>query len=329
MTVDERLEKLEKELARAKRRIRWLVDLEKATRAAKGIIQGTTFLLVDSEGRERATLTVTPDGPLLGLADENGKPRAKLTAFKDGPSLDLWDDQGNRRIALHAGKDGPILTLVDENGKGAAGLTVVNKDGPGLVLADEKGKFRARLAVKKNGPALLLIDENGKLRVGLDATKDGPALGLWDENEKPRVKLMATKDGQGLNLCDENEKPRAALVVTKEDGPFLSLYDENGKSAAGLGFYDETDMSAPPTAGGDGSSAENAVLVTASSEPLGVSQEYSYLEQMFGKRDVDWVLEMQVQTSGNGRKHDVLTIRLNDGSMRHFWFDITAFFGRF
>jgi len=42
------------------------------------------------------------NGPALVLADENGRPRASLAISKDGPSLSLWDEKGVGRFA--AGK---------------------------------------------------------------------------------------------------------------------------------------------------------------------------------------------------------------------------------
>jgi hypothetical protein len=40
-------------------------------------------------------------------------------------------------------------------------------------------------------------------------------------------------------------------------------------------------------------------------------------------------LEMQMLQSHNERNYDVLRIKMKDGSMRNFWFDITSFYGNF
>ena len=79
----------------------------------------------------------------------------------------------------------------------------------------------------------------------------------------------------------------------------------------------------------DGSSAEKAVIINATSTTKGVWEEYAYVERVCGKRDVDYTLRMQMQVSERGREFDVLEIKMRDGSVRSFWFDITSFFGKF
>jgi hypothetical protein len=161
MDTEERLEKLERELLAEKRRNRWLLVAVglgvvgvclvwtlatiTATAQAQGanigpkVIRANQFILKDENGKTRAVLSVSKEGPALVLFDETGKPRAGLDAGKDGPGLVLADETGKFRAMLAVDKDGPRLVLFDEIGKRRAGLAV-NKDGPGLALFDETGK---------------------------------------------------------------------------------------------------------------------------------------------------------------------------------------------
>ena len=148
MTTEERLEKLEKELAQL-------------ARAATEEVIARQFVLVDDKGKTRAVLGMSKTGPSLALYDENGKFRATLNVTEDGPALGLLDEKGKPRAGLAVTKDGPQLSLFDENSKN-----------------------RAWLAMSKNGPGLILLDENDKPRVGLAMLKDGPKLGLSDEKGK-------------------------------------------------------------------------------------------------------------------------------------------------
>jgi hypothetical protein len=136
MTIEERLEKLERELSRAKFRNRWLLAgvglavgiglvawafgptaaLAQSTRAALTEVRANSFILEDENGKVRAMLITTKDGPRLSLLDENGKPRAGLGVSKDGPSLSLYDENGKDRAGMAMTKDGPKLGLFDENG---------------------------------------------------------------------------------------------------------------------------------------------------------------------------------------------------------------------
>jgi hypothetical protein len=161
MDTEARLEKLERALLAEKHRNRWLLAAvglgvvgvalawtlanTTATAQAQGaniglkVIRANQFILEDENGKTRAVLSVSKEGPALVLFDETGKPRAGLDAGKDGPGLGLADETGKFRAMLAVDKDGPRLVLFDETGKRRAGLAV-NKDGPGLGLYDETGK---------------------------------------------------------------------------------------------------------------------------------------------------------------------------------------------
>jgi len=111
MTIEERLEALERGLSAAKRRNKYLLiglvllavawAFTSATgtvqaQAGDKIIRAEKFELVDPQGRVRALLSVSDEiGPELGLFDENGKLRAGLIVSDKGPALDLLDENGH------------------------------------------------------------------------------------------------------------------------------------------------------------------------------------------------------------------------------------------
>jgi len=183
MTIEERLESMEKEMGRQKRRNRWLLGailfvagglivpgfiMTTASRAraqepgtAKEI-RARSFILEDENGKTRAGLWVLKDNPILSLSDENGEARAVLYVLKDGPGLMLSDEKEEVRVRLAARKDGPGLVLYDEKGMPRAGLSAI-KSGPGLTLSDEKSMIRAGLAVGEFGPDLVLFGPDGKV----------------------------------------------------------------------------------------------------------------------------------------------------------------------
>ena len=112
MTTEERLEILEQELARAKRRNYWFLAVlglavglfalgwyfaGTTGRAAEGVVEevrANKFTLLDENGKECAILTMLEGAPGLRLYDENGKPRAGQGVFKGWPGLILHDDNG-------------------------------------------------------------------------------------------------------------------------------------------------------------------------------------------------------------------------------------------
>jgi len=123
MIIEERLANLEallplveRELARVKRRNRrvlvfalvaagvavvavaWIgmpgKVLAESGAKAPNVVRANGFVLEDADGKVRAMLAVTKDGPILYLDDENGKPRIALGIYKDGPRLRLLDAAG-------------------------------------------------------------------------------------------------------------------------------------------------------------------------------------------------------------------------------------------
>ncbi|MGO9113716.1 MAG: hypothetical protein ACLP9L_31170 [Thermoguttaceae bacterium] len=75
------------------------------------------FELVDENGKVRAGISLTKDGPQIYVSDENSKVRASLTATKGGSGLSVFDENGKVRTSLILGKDGPGLRIFDEGGK--------------------------------------------------------------------------------------------------------------------------------------------------------------------------------------------------------------------
>jgi hypothetical protein len=153
MTTDQRIENLEKGLASARRFSRWLL-------AAVGLALGVWILA----GTFGPTMAAAPGGAgtvkeiranRFVIEDENGKTRAVLTTTKDGPMLALFDTNGKLRARLTASNDEPKLVMFDENGKGRAMLHLF-KNEPALSLLDEKEQERVVLTAFESGPALML-----------------------------------------------------------------------------------------------------------------------------------------------------------------------------
>jgi len=156
MTTDERLQKVEGQLARVRWFNRCLIACivlslgvwfilkafaPETAWAQSGTkeIRANKFVLEDEKGKVRATLAMTGTGPILWLSDENGKQRATLGAFEVGPVLFLNDETGTTRVSLAAFKEGPALALGSKNG-GAAATLNVRENRPSLALYDVNGE---------------------------------------------------------------------------------------------------------------------------------------------------------------------------------------------
>ena len=269
MTIEERLENMEQELGRVKRRNRWLlgailllagglvvpavfeVTAFRARAQGSGtakLIRANTFILEDENGKVRGMLAVDHLGSGLTLYDEKGMPRTWLAVGKEGPDLNMNDENGNPRASLNVGKDGPMLNLNDENGKTRAWLHE-DENGPDLALIDENDKFRATLSVGKNGPELCLNDENGESAAMLTADKGGARLQMIESTHQFSAAIEVSKTGAEMGVdhikSGKNFSVKAledliivglnnlffprAWLTLSKDGPTLELFDEKNK----------------------------------------------------------------------------------------------------
>jgi hypothetical protein len=82
--------------------------------------------------------------------------------------------------------------------------------------------------------------------------------------------------------------------------------------------------------GGDGSSVENVVVIKgASSASDGIASELIYLEQKFGKKDVEWNFKSAAHFKRKWKHFDVIEVELNSSkSDTSIYFDISSFFGK-
>ena len=242
MSTDERMERIEGQLAR----IRWInrcliacivlslgvwfiretfTPETAAEQSDVKVIRANGFILEDENGKIHADLTVFNRGPRLSLYDKKGNTRAKLYVGMSGPSLSLSDEpnlemrnkDGNTRASLTVYDNGPSLSLYDENGWGGVGLVFSNERGPSLsMMYENRGMFGAMLSVRKDGPCLSLDSENGKGAASLRVHDPlGPCLSLHSEN--------------GKELYDDVKSKAGAMLTVIGHEPMLGLTDENGR----------------------------------------------------------------------------------------------------
>lgn len=175
MTIEQRLEQLEKELARTKRLVRWIPGITVlvcllvaglfepvATRLfaqqnqRPGAVKATAFILVDDDGNIKAQLGMNPGGPALTLNDSNGEVRAMLGVSDAARGLVVTDSNG-----MHA-----WLGVSDES--------------RGLAVTDSKGIIRASIHISDDGPSISLNDINGAPRALFLGTDADAILALFD-----------------------------------------------------------------------------------------------------------------------------------------------------
>lgn len=156
MTIEERLDKLEQELATAKRRSFWLAGF-----AAIAIM---LFAVVFADGQPKTHPVLRTR--MLVLEEEHGKTRAVLGRFGDQeePGLRLYGKNGKISVELSLTGDGdPLLAMNDENGGTRVALSPV-AEGTGLVMLDNNLKKRIVMGVANGEGCLELTNSQGETR---------------------------------------------------------------------------------------------------------------------------------------------------------------------
>jgi len=158
MTIEERLDKLELKLARARFINRMLGVIGIGAFLVMWLFASGTLITQDKVMDEVRSKQFT-------LVDENGINRGGLAVHENGADLTLRDENGNHCAILDVWWDGHTkLTLYDKSGIPRNGLHVFKDGQPGLVLSNEKGESRVELLVGKDGAYMTLFEKNGSLK---------------------------------------------------------------------------------------------------------------------------------------------------------------------
>ncbi|MGH7133000.1 MAG: hypothetical protein ACREJO_13755 [Phycisphaerales bacterium] len=188
--MNERVEKLERELARSQRSNRlWKC-------AMLVVVAGTGLAIASGVGRgqpEQRELTV---GTLI-VDDGSGRGRVTVRNEKDGPTITMFDSKMKSRLVLGAGTEKASLTFVGEGDKprvvldgtaagswlrfcdteGDARLSLGRDTGLAKLTFAYKGEKQAELRAFQNepfkgtklpgpNPSIMLYDENGRMKWG-------------------------------------------------------------------------------------------------------------------------------------------------------------------
>ena len=265
MTTEQRLEDLETELQRAKRRNRLLL----------AVVLLAAIVMTAGIARRENVIKANA----FVLLDENGKTRAALDVGKDGPKLGLYDENGKLRAGLSVGKDGSGLALSDENEKRRAGLAVV-KEGPGLILADENEKPRVGLGVSKDGPRLELFDEKGEVAWAVDQRQKQEARRQVEQQEPDGTQSWRrVKQWKGRGIKETESFP------VKSGEWRISWKSMNGPGVLQIFVY-----------------SDEGNMVATAANTLGTGSDTSYVRApagrfylMINSANVDWEVVVEEQ----------------------------------
>ncbi len=160
MNIEERMEKIERELKRQKVRNKSLLAMVVvlvfaivfgfvlmgppggAQAQGDGQVVAREIILVDDEGNARLRLGASQDQPGLALLGRDGSPLAVFAAHGDGSFLVLNNSRGKTRFILSVDSDGAGLNIFDDGDVVRAAMAHMNENpAPDLNLYDKEGEI--------------------------------------------------------------------------------------------------------------------------------------------------------------------------------------------
>ena len=146
------------------------------------VLRAQRFELVNATGQVIGMLTGTEEGPALVLMDAEGKKRATVAVKADGPSVTLLAADETPKATLNLGNDGhPGLNLKDATGKTRYDLRLREDERPCMLFWDQKAE-KPRMGVGVNpmgNPNMNLFDAEFVKRAWIHLLADeGPGLGV-------------------------------------------------------------------------------------------------------------------------------------------------------
>jgi hypothetical protein len=153
--------------------------------------EGSGLTIYDRTSEKAAVLSFGSNGPVLSLFHA-GKKRLNLSVTAQGPALGLLGKKGEAKAALAlTAEDDPFLHLFGQGERGGAQLLAA-ADRTALRFFDATDLARAVLGIvdKDSTPGLVLNDNTGIARSILMLTPDGPGLEFFDQN---RVRIWSAR----------------------------------------------------------------------------------------------------------------------------------------
>ncbi len=117
---------------------------------------GPVMSMYSRSGPKRLNLSVTAQGPAIGLLGTAGEARAAFGASgADNTYLHLFAGKEHGGVQLSAGTDRAVVRMFDTQDRTRAVLGMLEKENtPGLVLNDAGGTSRVRLLLSPKGQGL-------------------------------------------------------------------------------------------------------------------------------------------------------------------------------
>lgn len=181
-------------------------------------LRARRIALLDAEGAPTAVLEGCPGGARL-VPPAGGAGRAiELSLSGEGPALGLRDDTGTLRLLATIQRRGSGFAVLDSTGKLRAELRTADA-GAEFYLRDAGGKARVGAGAVGDAAGVQVFDA-AHPRLTLEVGKGLSRILLTDPDQAPRVLLQAGRRGEnGLQLRDGGGRPIWEQLEQTPPGP--------------------------------------------------------------------------------------------------------------
>ena len=222
MTADERLDKLELELAQSRRSIRWLTSV--LGLVTLGLLALWVLVFSPRNIRVKGLEVVNDHGVTLTDIGHRGW----------SPYINLYDSRGETRFSLITGDLTAALRLEVEQSE-------IALDGHGrFLLKDENGNRRVHIWSTDNNAYFRMYNADRTDGTVLSCGDEGSGLAFQDGDQDDRIRISTCDPAPQILVADKDGNARAVLgaatflnpdgTETKYPESTIVLLDENGRS---------------------------------------------------------------------------------------------------
>lgn len=196
-------------------------------------VEADQFVLLDRQGRSRATLLVTDDGPAIRMFDEVGKKRLELSHSRIASGLCLFDSN-----------ESPVVSLQLPSNVDPAHLEIRSPQGSSLMRADgfsvrdaaNHGRLNLAL-LNGNYPTLGIsqMGQNGPPSIEMTVGDGARHFKFHDIDGQPLFSVSSDEGRTYLNMRHpDHERSLQISVGPKDvDGPLIAFFAQEREGGAG------------------------------------------------------------------------------------------------
>ena len=143
--------------------------------------------------------------------------------------INIIDSEGRELIQIGSDSERTGIRMLSKEGKRVLGLGYSTPDGEsGILVADNDGKPRIGLGMDGDVPGVALVNENGKKILAMGGDERGYGLSILDEGEVQRASIGYKNGFTGVILLDDQGQYVRGMIRDSNGSHYFSHVDAKG-----------------------------------------------------------------------------------------------------